>query len=624
MHRSVKGMVIFNIPFFLMAALSFGQGEVKVYPTNWWVGMKHPELQLMVHGQHIGDDTTVRLSYPGVRLVKVHRVENPNYLFVDLVISPAARPGVMEIRLGRQVGPGAVRIRYSLGARRKGNGTLFAQGVNSSDLIYFLMPDRFSDGEPANDRIPGMRDQSLNRDSMYLRHGGDLQGVINHLDYIQGLGATTLWMTPVLENDMPNRTEHGYAITDHYTIDPRLGGAVAYKKLGEALHRRGMKLIQDAVYNHTGLYHFFVQDLPCKDWLHQWPSFTQTSYRDQPLMDPHAAAIDKKIMSDGWFTGEMPDLNQSNPFVANFLIQHAIWCVEEFGVDGWRIDTYMYCDLAFMNRCNKALTDEYPHITMFGECSVHGTVDQAYFADNRIETPFKSNLQGVLDFQCNYSGIVPALMDSSSVSPDGVNKLYTTLSNDLLYKDPTRNVIFLDNHDMSRFFSQVGEDVAKQKIGIEWLLTCRGIPQLYYGTEILMKGIDNPDGWVRLDFPGGWPGDKKNAFTGEGLSADEAAVQGWVRKLAGFRKGSSALRTGKLMQYVPKDGLYVYFRYDEKQTVMCAMNTGKQPAEIDPGSYSERMSGFSRAVDVLSGAVYSLKEKGMIPAMQMWVLELQK
>jgi glycosidase len=624
MHRSLKFIAIFYAVIFLIGGVTFGQNEVKIYPTNWWVRMKNPALQLMVHGRRIGDDTLVQIVYPGVRLLKVHRAENPNYLFLDLVISPAAKPGIVNIRFGRSGARNATTIPYTLGARREGNGTAFAQGVNSSDLIYFLMPDRFSNGDPANDRIPGIRDQSLNRDSIFLRHGGDLRGVMDHLDYLQGLGATTLWMTPVLENDMPNRTEHGYAITDHYTIDPRLGGAAAYRKLGDALHHRGMKLIQDAVYNHVGLYHFFVQDLPFKAWLHQWPAFTQTTYREQPLMDPHASAIDRKIMSDGWFTGEMPDLNQSDPFVANFLIQHAIWCVEEFGVDGWRIDTYMYCDLAFMNRCNQALIDEYPHITMFGECSVHSTADQAYFADNNIQTPFKSNLPGVLDFQCVFNGIVSALTDSSSNPPDGVNKLYSTLSNDFLYKDPSRNVIFLDNHDMSRFFSMVKEDVAKQKIGIEWLLTCRGIPQLYYGTEILMKGIDNPDGWVRLDFPGGWPGDKKNAFTGEGLTGDEAAIQGLVRKLAGFRKSSSALRTGKLMQYVPRKGLYVYFRYDGKQTVMCAMNTGKDAAEIDPVHYTERTAGFIRGVDVLSGVVHPLGEKVMIPPMTMWVMELEK
>jgi glycosidase len=485
------------------------------------------------------------------------------------------------------------------------------------------MPDRWSNGDPDNDHMPGMRDQSLNRDSIFLRHGGDMQGVIDHLDYLQGLGVTTLWMTPVLVNDMPNRTEHGYAFTDHYTIDPRLGGATVYKKLSDELHRRGMKLIQDAVYNHVGLFHFIVQDAPSPAWLHQWPKFTQTSFRDQPLMDPHASMADKKITSDGWFTTEMPDINQSDPYAANFLIQHAIWCVETFGVDGWRIDTYIYNDLAFMNRCNKALVDEYPKITFFGETWVHGVSNQAFFVENNLINAYKSNLQGAVDFQCNFYGILPALTEKPGWT-DGVMKLYNTLSNDFLYKDPSRNVIFLDNHDMSRWFSQVGEDVRKQKVGIEWLLTCRGIPQLYYGTEVLMKGFSNPDGWVRLDFPGGWKGDRKNAFTGEGLSADEKSVQELVRTLANFRKGASALKTGKMMQYLPNHGLYVYFRWDAKQTVLCAMNTDSLPARVDIGRYNERMAGFSQAVDVITGKSYPLQDIPAIPAGEMWILELKK
>ena len=623
--------IILSCLFFLIFYAALSQDKVstsrvvavRVYPTNWWVGMKNTDLQLMVHGKNIGRHAIVELSYPGVQLLKMKPADNSNYLFLDLHISPAARPGMVKIRIEHKDGTAVTLLHYPLLARRAGNGTRFAQGIRSSDFIYFLMPDRFSNGDSSNDRISGMRDQSLNRDSIFLRHGGDLQGVINHLDYLQGLGVTTLWLTPVLENDMPDRTEHGYAITDHYTIEPRLGGAEAYTQLSDELHRRGMKLIQDAVYNHVGLYHFFVQDAPSKDWLHQWPQFTQTSFKDQPLMDPHAAAIDKKITSDGWFTPEMPDLNQNNPYVARFLIQHAIWCVETFGVDGWRIDTYIYNDLNFMNRCNKALTDEYPAITMFGETWVHGTANQAYFIDNNIDNAFKSNLQGATDFQCNFNGIIPALTEKFGWT-DGVNKLYSTLSNDFLYKDPTRNVIFLDNHDMSRIFSQVGEDVAKQKMGIEWLLTERGIPQLYYGTEILMKGIANPDGLVRGDFPGGWEGDKKNAFTGEGLDSDQLAVRQLVRTLGRFRRTASALQTGRLMQYLPKDGLYVYFRYDKRQTIMCIMNTSDDAAVVDFGAYEERTAGFSRAVDVLSGERYELGKKVNIPAWRMWILELRK
>lgn len=613
MHKQIHLLLLLLFTACLVQAQT-----VKIYPSNWWTGMKHNQVQLLIRGEGTLDRNSVHIRYPGVRVTAIHTVENPKYLLADVVVTPEALPGAVHIEVS--CAGKTQTLQWPLEKRREGNGSRFAQGVTANDFVYLLMPDRFSNGDTSNDRVPGMRDQSLNRDSIFLRHGGDFQGIINHLDYLQNLGVTTLWMTPVLENDMPDRTEHGYAFTDHYAIERRLGGAALYKKLSDELHRRGMKLIQDAVYNHTGSYHFFMQDPPAKDWLHQWPAYTQTSFKDQPVFDPHGSAADKKITVDGWFTPQMPDLNQSNPYVANFLIQHAIWCVEAFGVDGWRIDTYIYNDLDFMNRCNQALTTEYPHITMFGEAWVHGTANQAYFADNNINTPFKSNLQGVVDFQCNFYGIQAALTQGAN----GVFKLYNTLSNDFLYKNPMRNLVFLDNHDMSRFFSQVGENVAKQKIGIGWLLTTRGIPQLYYGTEVLMKGISNPDGWVRLDFPGGWSNDTKNAFTGQGLTADERAVQNYTRRLANFRKQSSAIGSGQLMQYLPKDGLYVYFRYDAKQTVMCVMNVSDKSLPFSAGSYAERTAGFRSMLNVETGETVSLEALTTIPAMSFSVYELKK
>ncbi|HEX8357767.1 MAG TPA: alpha-amylase family glycosyl hydrolase, partial [Segetibacter sp.] len=541
--------------------------NAEVYPTHWWVGMKEPKVQLMIRAANIANGSgEVTISYPGVKVLKVHKVESKNYLFADIVISPAAKAGTFKLSVSTAGKP--VEINYELKKRRAGKGTQFAQGVNSSDFVYLLMPDRFSNGDESNDRIAGMKDQTLNRDSMYHRHGGDLQGVINHLDYLQNLGVTTVWPTPVIENDRTERTEHGYGFTNHYKIEPRFGGEAAYKRLSDSLHARGMKLIQDAVYNHIDIDHFTVVDPPMKDWLHQWPRFTNPNYRDQTLFDPYVAARDKQQQLDGWFTPQMPDVNHSNPYVANYLIQHAIWCVEEFGVDGWRIDTYIYCDLNFMNRCNKALRDEYPTLTEFGEVWVSGTANEAFFTLNNINTPFKSNLLGITDFQTLFGGIMPALKDNNPTA------LYQTLSNDFLYKNPMNNVNFLDNHDMTRFISAVNEDEEKLKTAIAWLLTCRGIPQMYYGTEILMKGISNPDGLVRADFEGGWKEDKRNKFTAEGRTKNENEVHDWTMKLANFRKNSSAIKTGKTMQYVPEDELYVYFRYDAKQTVMCIMNAG--------------------------------------------------
>jgi glycosidase len=614
--KKIFSFLLFGQLFFLG---SYAQ-HAQLYPTNWFTGMKWNKVQVLVRGEYQGfNKSTVSIHYPGVQLGKVSKFDNDKYLSLDLIITALAKPGDVPIVFSN--GAQTFTAKWPLKKKRENAGKAFAQGVTSADFIYFLMPDRFSNGDESNDRIAGMRDQSLNRDSIYHRHGGDMQGVINHLDYLQQLGVTTLWMTPVIENDMPDRTEHGYAFTDHYAIEKRFGGEAAYKKLSDALHNRGMKLIQDAVYNHIGSYHFIMQDAPAKDWLHQWPKFTQTSYKDQPLFDPYAAKSDAKRTADGWFTTQMPDLNQNNPYVANFLIQHAIWCVEEFGVDGWRIDTYLYNDLRFMNRCNKALTDEYPQMTLFGEVWVHGVINQAYFAENKLDVPFKSNLQGVVDFQTLFYGIQPALNQPFGWT-EGVNKLYNTLANDLVYKDPMRNVLFLDNHDMTRFFSTVKEDVEKQKMGIGWLLTCRGIPQLYYGTEIIMKGESNPDGWVRLDFPGGWKGDKKNAFTGEGLTASEKDVQEYTRILANFRKQSAAIKTGKMMQYLPVDGLYVYFRYDASQTIMCIMNTADKEKLVNFTDFAERTNGFFKGKNVLNGAI--LQDHFIIPSKKMVILELLK
>jgi glycosidase len=592
-----------------------------VYPTHWWTGMKNNKLQLMLVGENIGRYEKISIKYPGITVVKISKVANVNYLFADLIISSQAKPGKFEIILSGG-GLAAEDVGYELKPRSKENGKTRIKGITSEDFIYLIMPDRFSNGDPSNDKVPGMRDQSLNRDTIFERHGGDLKGIQNHLDYLEDLGVTALWLNPIIENDMPNRTEHGYAFTDHYKVDRRLGGEKAYHDLVDEIHRRGMKIIQDAVYNHVGIEHFLFRDMPDSTWFHKWPSYTNTTYKDQALMDPYASAIDRKKMSDGWFVPSMPDVNQNNPFFATFLIQHAIWSTEEYGLDGWRIDTYAYNDLEFMNRCNKALLDEYPKLHMFGETWVHGMLNQAYFTQNNLTIPFKSNLPAVTDFQTHIYGIIPALTQTFGWT-EGVNKLYSTLANDYVYKDPMKHVIFLDNHDMSRFYSQVQEDIQKYKMGIAWLLTCRGIPQLYYGTEILMAGISNPDGWVRLDFKGGWPEDKENKFTITGRTERENEAFDYVKALANFRKNSSAIKAGKLMQYVPEFGLYTYFRYDAKQTVMIVMNTGDKAAKPKWESYGERTNDFTKIKDVITGKISSFDELELQPK-ECFVVELVK
>lgn len=596
----------------------FAQQQYECYPTNWFTAMKWNKVQLMLYGNNIGK-STVSINYTGIKIDKINKVENANYVFVDITIAPTAKPGMVKIKVN-DVTP--TEINFELKPHRTGKGKTYAQGVTAKDFMYLIMPDRFSNGDASNDKVPGMKDQSLNRDTVFNRHGGDLQGITNHLDYFNELGITTLWLNPVLENDMPDRTEHGYAFTNHYKIDARLGGEKAYQNLIDAAHAKGLKIIQDAVYNHVGLYHHTVQNLPMKDWLHQWDKYTNTTYKDQAVFDPYVSTIDKKRMTDGWFTTQMPDLNQNNPYVANFLIQHAIWTVEEFGIDGWRIDTYSYNDLDFMNRCNKALMNEYPQLTMFGETWVHGVPNQSYFTQNNYNIPFKSNLQATTDFQALW-GITDALTKDFGWT-DGVNNLYTTMAQDFVYKDPTRQVIFLDNHDMARFYSVVNENMDKYKSALSWLLTCRGIPQMYYGDELATTGTTSPnDGYVRLDFPGGWPTDAINKFTIAGRTQKDQTIFQHLATLANYRKASPALTSGKLMQYVPQDGLYVYFRYTDKQTVMVVMNTAKEDKHVVFDKYAERTNGFTKYKDVILKTETDLKEF-TLGSYKTVVLELMK
>lgn len=625
MFRSLmyRRYLVVTLIFLCIAFNAFSQKLYECSPNYWWTGMKWNKVQVMVHGDAIANAKKgfTLLNYPGVKLEKVNKVDNPNYVFLDLNISPTAKPGTLRIQVNSESNP--FMILFELKARRAGKGRSFAQGVNSSDFIYLIMPDRFSNGDTSNDRVPGMRDQTLNRDTVFNRHGGDLKGITNHLDYLADLGVTTLWLNPVIENDMPNRTEHGYAFTNHYKVDPRLGGEKAYQELIDATHAKGMKIIQDAVYNHVGLYHNTVQDPPMKDWLHQWESYTNTSYKDQVLFDPYGSPKQKKIMADGWFTPSMPDLNQNNPYVVNFLIQHALWTVENFGIDGWRIDTYAYNDLEFMNRCNKALMDEYPQITLFGETWVHGVPNQSYFVQNNYNIPYKSNLQAPTDFQTLW-GITDAMTRDFGWT-DGINKLYTTLAQDFVYKDPMRNVIFLDNHDLSRFYSVIGENMDKYKSALCWLFTCRGIPQMYYGDELATTGFTSPsDGYVRQDFPGGWPGDPNNKFELKGRTAKDHEIWRHVYALANYRKTSSALRYGKMMQYHPDDdGVYVYFRYDNNQTVMVVMNTAKTEKTISFNKFAERTAGFSNYTNVITRSKSELKDF-TLGSYQAVVLELGK
>jgi len=461
--------------------------------------------------------------------------------------------------------------------------------VTSKDLIYLIMPDRFSNGDKTNDVVKGMRETTLNRDSIFYRHGGDLQGVINHLDYLKDLGVTAIWLTPEIENDMPLASYHGYAVTDHYLIDPRYGTNQLYRTFVTHAHAVGLNVIKDVVHNHVGLEHWFIRDLPMKSWVHQWPVYTQTTYKDQTVMDPYASPADSRKMLDGWFVPSMPDLNENNPYVQNFLTQNHIWWIEYAGVDGFRLDTYPYNDPGYMAKWAEDVRSEYPSLSIFGETLVNSVINQAYFtAANTVHRGFVTHLPGITDTRVK-EGIYDALNGKLGWTT-GFSNLYSVLADDFVYEDARRNVIFFDNHDMSRYFSMVGEDFKKYKSGLAMLLTTRGIPQLYYGTEILMMNYANPDGLVRLDFPGGWDGDKVSKFSSGGRTAAENEAFNYVRRLARYRRDNPVLQTGRLMQYVPEDGVYCYFRYEPLggKTVMVIVNSNSHAVDVQTSRFLKR------------------------------------
>jgi glycosidase len=612
----------FTIIFLLLLSGSvFAQVPAleRVEPAFWWVGMHNPKLQLIVHGKDIGV-RNVKLSYPGVKLVQVHKVENPNYLFLDLVLSPSAKPGTFSIAF-EQAGQAPLNFKYEL--KERNHSAQWAQGVTDKDLIYLLMPDRFSNGDPNNDVVTSMNEKTMTRDSMYARHGGDIQGVMNHLDYLKDLGVTTVWMTPEIENNEPHASYHGYAVTDHYKTDPRYGTNELYKAYVAKCHAMGLKVIKDLVHNHVGTEHYFIKDMPMKSWVHQWPTYTNSNFRDAAVMDPHGSAVDRKIMLDGWFDRHMADMNENNPYVQNYLTQNHIWWVEYAGVDGFRLDTYPYNDAEYMADWAQKVKAEFPHISIFGETLVWNVANQAFFTQgNTVNRGFDTHLPGVTDSQVK-DAITEALNGKTGWT-DGVNRLYSVIAQDFMYQDPNRNVVFLDNHDMNRFLSVVGEDFTKFKSGMAMLLTMRGVPQMYYGDEILMKNYSNPDGLVRSDFPGGWPQDKVNKFTAGGRTDKENESFNYIRTLANYRKNTPALQTGKMMQYIPQNDVYVYFRYDAQKTVMIVYNGSTNERKLSPSRFSERIAGFKSAHDVINGNNVQLTDQMSVAGKTALVFELQR
>lgn len=611
-------MRLLSITLILFFMNGYSQKVSRIDPPNWWVGMKNQKLQLMVYGQNISS-ANVSINYKGVILESIEKVENPNYLFLNLTINSDAVSGELPIEFKFAKGKPLV-IQYELKDREKGSAE--RKGFDNSDVVYLIVPDRFSDGNSSIDSVKGMPDKH-NRKEPYARHGGDLQGIVNHLDYFNQLGVTSLWMTPVLENNQPQWSYHGYAITDFYKIDARFGTNELYKEFVNQANSKNIKVIKDLIFNHCGGEHWWVKDMPTADWFNQWPQFTRTNYRIPTIFDIHASESEKKLMNNGWFDHHMPDLNQKNPYVANYLLQNSIWWIEYAGIDGIRMDTHPYPDKDFMARWCTRVMAEYPNFNIVGETWVNYPAWVAYWQkDAKNADGYNSNLPVAMDFPLMYA--MHRAFSEKDGWDTGLSRLYEILAHDFIYPNPNNLLIFADNHDVGRFQRDSSQAIGNLKLAMAFLLTTRGIPQIYYGTEVLMAGNDiNGHGDIRKDFPGGWVSDKHNAFTQEGRNKKQSEMWDYTSKILNWRKTASAVHNGKLTHFIPDNEVYVYFRYNHQQTVMVILNNGYQPKVLDTARFSEFLGDKKSGIDIITNkAVEDLSKIQLSPRSAM-IIELK-
>lgn len=588
----------------------------RIEPPNWWIGFKNQNLQLLVHHVNI-ENATVSLSYEGVNLKEVHKADSPNYLFLDLEISENALAGKFNIQFKQEDGSELIQT-YELNARTKAAEDFV--GFDSSDAIYLITPDRFANANPNNDTVEGMNETGVNRTNDYARHGGDIEGITQHLDYLNDLGVTAIWPSPLLTNDMKNASYHGYAMTDFYEVDPRFGTLEEYKELASQMHNRKMKLIMDQVANHCGLEHWWMQDLPFKDWVnyqedyeeHQsdWDqSKTTTSNHVRTVnQDTYASEHDKALLTKGWFVSDMPDLNQKNAFMAKYLIQNSIWWVETLELGGIRQDTYPYPDKSFMSDWAGAIMTEYPKFNIVGEEWSTNPLLIAYWQEgHKNHDGYDSNLPSTMDFAMQEQ-LVSGLKNEETWGT-GLTEIYHALANDFAYENPSSIMVFPDNHDMSRIFTQLDGDITKTKMALSYLAVLPRIFQMYYGTEILMNDFEKPGdhGLIRTDFPGGWANDDINAFTGEGLTAEQADMQDYFKKLLNYRKLSSAIHKGKTIHFAPENKIYVLFRILDEEVVVHILNKNDEPVQLDLSKFKELNLEGKRFRNIIDG--YSVNWK---------------
>ncbi len=599
------------------SSANWAAGIDKVEPPFWWSGMQHPQLQLLIHGDNIAH-LDVHTAHQDLIILYTHRGPSNNYLFVDLDLSQAS-PGIYVLDLidGEEI---IEQITYEL---KKRSGDLFSKkGFDSSDVLYLITPDRFANGDPANDEVAGLR-EGLNRSEPYGRHGGDIRGIINHLDYIKDLGFTAIWLNPVLENDQDQWSYHGYATTDYYKVDPRFGSNEEYLELSRRAEAMGIKLIMDMIENHCGSRHWWMEDFPFPDWVNfQDMPYQGTNHRKSTLHDPYVSKIDRTLMTDGWFVPAMPDLNQRNPFMAQYLIQNSIWWIEYARLSGIRQDTYSYPDRDFMSEWTCRIMQEYPYFNIVAEEWTENIPTIAYWLKDKVNHDgYTSCLPSAMDFPLN------AVLAKSMMEEEGWNtgfrRIYEILANDFLYPHPEDLVIFPDNHDMSRIFTQVNENINAFKMSVTFIATMRGTPQFYYGTEILMNNPGTTShGVIRSDFPGGWPGDEVNAFTGKGMHEKALETQQFFQKILTWRKNASALHHGKLMHFIPEEGIYVYFRYSDDHKVMVILNKNTDPFRLGLDRFKEILGEASQGTDILTGKALSLVNEIELPADPVFIIDI--
>jgi len=569
---------------------TYAQKVKKIEPPNWWVGMNHNQVELLVYGDNI-ETYTPSINNAFIKLKEIKKTENENYLFLTIDVSKAP-VGFFKIDFKKKGRRNNFSVDYELKERKK--DSKLRQGFNSSDVIYLITPDRFANADESNDVVKGMKEQGINRKDDYARHGGDIKGITEHLDYIDEMGFTAIWSTPVLENDMYKSSYHGYAITDLYQPDPRFGTIDEYIELASEANKKGIKMVMDQVANHIGLEHWWMEDLPTSNWVNYQENFENggktiySTHRRTTNQDLYASKADKEGMTIGWFVDTMPDLNQNNPHVAKYLIQNSIWWVETLDLGGIRQDTYPYPDKDFMSSWAGAIMDEYPNFSIVGEeWSLNPLLVGYWQQGQKNKDGYESNLTSTMDFPMQRA-IVDALNEEEQWDK-GFVKIYEGLANDFSYADPSKIMIFPDNHDMSRIFTQLNEDVVKTKMALGYLLALPRIAQIYYGTEVLLNDTAKPGdhGLIRTDFPGGWEGDKVNAFTGKGLSKDQKEMQSFMKKVLNYRKSSEAIHSGKTMHFAPHNGVYVLFRLLDNEIATVILNKNEKPTDLDLSRFEE-------------------------------------